>query len=57
MILEKKSKQDAASDAPEELDGYQLERSAAAAGDPEPSTVTYSVVEMEHSCEDHEEEI
>ena len=36
MELEKKPKQDAASDAPEKLDGYQLERSAVAA---EPSTV------------------
>jgi hypothetical protein len=52
--LEKKPKQEATSDAPEELDGYQLERSAAT-GEPELSTVTYSVVEMEQSCEDQEE--
>ena len=56
MLLEKKPKQEVASDAPEELDGYQLERSAAA-GDTEPTTVTYSVVEMEQSCEDQEEKV
>jgi hypothetical protein len=44
----KKTNQEAAIDAPEELDGYQLERSAAA-GETELSTVTYSVVEMKQS--------
>ena len=55
-LLEKKTKQEVPSDGPEELDGYQLERSAAI-GDGELSTVTYSVVEMEQSCEDQEEQI
>ena len=55
-LLEKPLKQEAPSDAPEELDGYQLERSAAA-GNQDLSTVTYSVVEMEQSCENQEEEM
>ena len=54
-LLEKKLKQDAPSDAPEELDGYQLERPAAT-GDQELSTVTYSIIEIDQSCEEQEEE-
>jgi hypothetical protein len=54
--LTKKESDIIASDAPEELDGYQLERSAAT-GEPELSTVTYSVVEMEQTCEDQEEKM
>ena len=49
--------QDAASDVPEELDGYQLARSERTVAAAEASTVTYSVVEMEQSCEDQEEEM
>ena len=43
-LLEKKPKQEAPADAPEELDGYRLVRSTA--GDLEPSTITHSVVEI-----------
>ena len=43
-LLEKKSKEQPLNDAPEELDGYRLERSAA--GDQELPTITYSVVEI-----------
>ena len=43
-LLEKNPKEKQQNDAPEELDGYQLERSAA--GDQELPTITYSVVEI-----------
>ena len=43
-LLEKKPKERPPNNAPEELDGYQLERSAA--GDQELPTITYSVVEI-----------
>ena len=43
-LLEKRSKEQPLNDGPEELDGYQLERSAA--GDQELPTITYSVVEI-----------
>ena len=43
-LLEKRSKEQPLNDAPEELDGYRLERSAA--GDQELPTITYSVVEI-----------
>ena len=43
-LLEKKPIEEPPNDAPEELDGYRLERSAA--GDQELPTITYSVVEV-----------
>ena len=43
-LLEKKPKEQPLNNAPEELDGYRLERSAA--GDQELPTITYSVVEI-----------
>ena len=43
-LLEKKPKEQPLNDAPEELDGYRLKRSAA--GDRELPTITYSVVEI-----------
>ena len=43
-LLEKKPKEQPLNDAPEELDGYRLERSAA--GDQELPTITYSVIEI-----------
>ena len=43
-LLEKRPKEQSQNDAPEELDGYRLERSAA--GDQELPTITYSVVEI-----------
>ena len=47
-LLEEKPKEQSLNDAPEELDGYQLERSAA--GDQELPTITYSVVEINESA-------
>ena len=44
LLREKKPKEQLPNDAPEELDGYRLERSAP--GDQELPTVTYSVVEI-----------
>ena len=38
------TKQEAQSDGPEELDGYQLDRSAA--GDRQLSTITHTVIEI-----------
>ena len=43
-LMEKRLKQKSSNDAPEELDGYQLERSAA--GDQALPTITHSVVEI-----------
>ena len=43
-LIEKKPKQESLNDAPEELDGYQLERSAAE--DQELPNITYSVIEI-----------
>jgi hypothetical protein len=43
-LLEKKPKERPLNDAPEELDGYRLERSVA--GDQELPTITHSVVEI-----------
>ena len=52
-LLEKKPKEQPLNDAPEELDGYQLERSAA--GDQEVPTITYSVVEINQPAQNQEE--
>ena len=52
-LLEKKPKEQPPNDAPEELDGYQLARSAA--GDQELPTVTYSVVEINQPAQNQEE--
>ena len=51
-LLEKHSKQEPPNNAPEELDGYQLERSAA--GDQELPTVTYSVIEVSQNPDQEE---
>ena len=52
-LLEKKPKEQLPNDAPEELDGYQLERSAA--GYQELPTITYSVVEINQPAQNQEE--
>ena len=52
-LLDKKPKEQPPNDAPEELDGYQLVRSAA--GDQELPTITYSVVEINQSAQNQEE--
>ena len=52
-LLEKKPKEQPPNDAPEELDGYQLERSAA--GDQELPTITHSVVEINQPVQNQEE--
>ena len=52
-LLEKKPKERPPNDAPEELDGYQLERSAA--GDQELPTITHSVVEINQPAQNQEE--
>ena len=52
-LLEKKPKEQPPNDAPEELDGYRLERSAA--GDQELPTITYSVVEISQPAQNQEE--
>ena len=52
-LLEKKPKEQPPNDAPEELDGYWLVRSAA--GDQELPTVTYSVVEINQPAQNQEE--
>ena len=52
-LLEKKPKEQPPNDAPEELDGYRLARSAA--GDQELPTVTYSVVEINQPAQNQEE--
>ena len=52
-LLEKKPKEQPPNDAAEELDGYQLERSAA--GDQELPTITYSVVEINQPAQNQEE--
>ena len=52
-LLEKKPTQEPPNDVPEELDGYQLERTAA--GDQEPPTITYSVVEIRQPTQNQEE--
>ena len=53
-LIEKKPTQTPPNDAPEELDGYQLERTAA--GDQELPTVTYSVVEIRQPTQHQEEQ-
>ena len=52
-LLERKPKEQPPNDAPEELDGYQLERSAV--GDQELPTITYSVVEINQPAQNQEE--
>ena len=54
-LLEKKPKEQPSNDAPEELDGYQLERSVA--GDQELPTITYSTVEIRQPSQNQEEEM
>ena len=54
-LLEKKPTQEPPNDVPEELDGYQLERTAA--GDQEPPTITYSVVEICQPTQNQEDEM
>ena len=53
-LLEKKPKEQPPNDAPEELDGYQLERSVV--GDQELPTITYSVVEIKSQPAQNQEE-
>ena len=52
-LLETKPKERPPNDAPEELDGYQLERSAV--GDQELPTITHSVVEINQPAQNQEE--
>ena len=54
-LLEKKPTQEPPNDVPEELDGYQLERTSA--GDQEPPTITYSVVEIRQPTQNQEDEM
>ena len=54
-LLEKKPTQEPTNDVPEELDGYQLERTAA--GDQEPPIITYSVVEIRQPTQNQEDEM
>ena len=51
-LLEKRPKEQPLNDVPEELDGYQLERSAA--GDQELPTITYSVVEINQPAQNQD---
>ena len=51
----KKPKEQPSNDAPEELDGYQLERSVA--GDQELPTITYSTVKIRQPSQNQEEEM
>ena len=53
-LMEKKPTQEPPNDVPEELDGYQLERTAA--GDQELPTITYSVVEIHQPTQNQEED-
>ena len=53
-LLEKKPKEQPQNDTPDELDGYQLERSID--GDQELPTITYSVVEISQPAQNQEEE-
>ena len=55
-LMEKKLKQKSPNNAPEELDGYQFERTANAAGDREQPTVTHTVVEIHQPTQNQEEE-
>ena len=48
----KKPKEQAPNDAPEELDGYRLERSVP--GDQELPTITYSVIEISQPAQNQE---
>ena len=52
-LLEKKPKEQPPNDAPEELDGYRLERSVP--GDEGLPTITYSVVEITQSVQNQEQ--
>ena len=52
-LIEKKQTQESPNDALEELDGYQLERTAA--GDQGLPTITYSVIEIRQSTQNQEE--
>ena len=54
-LLEKKPKEQSSNDAPEELDGYQLERSIA--GDQELPTITYSTIEIRQPSQNQEEDM
>ena len=54
VLLEKKPKELPPNDAPEELDGYQLERCAA--GDQELPTITHSVVELPQPNQNQEQD-
>ena len=51
-LLEKRPKEQPLNDAPEELDGYRLERSAA--GDQELPTIMYSVVEINQPAQNQD---
>jgi hypothetical protein len=53
-LLEKKPKERPLNDAPEELDGYRLERSVA--GDQELPTITHSVVEINQPAQNQDPE-
>ncbi len=53
-LLEKKSKQEPPNNAPEELDGYRLERSPAR--DQELPTITYSVIEISQPAQNPDQE-
>ena len=52
-LLEKKQKEQLPNDAPKELDGYRLERSAAK--DQKQPTVTFSVIELSQSAQNYTE--
>ena len=50
-LLEKKPNEQPSNDAPEKLDGYQLERSVT--GDQKQPTVTYSVIELSQPTQNY----
>ena len=52
-LIERKPRQEPPNNAPEELDGYQLERSAA--GDQELPTITYSVIDISQPAQNHDQ--
>ena len=53
-LIERKPRQEPPNNAPEELDGYQLERSAT--GDQELPTITYSVIDISQSTQNSNQE-